>query len=86
MEGDNKEVFVTFPWVTLASSLFVSEVSLTGWPLETRLPRDPTLTRASINGLKGNELQALARALHRGDMKIIPWTEGKQNSQHMSFI
>ena len=86
MEGDNKEVFVTFPWVTLASSLFVSEVSLIGWPLETRLPGDLTLTRASINGLKGNEIQALALALHRGDIKIIPWTEGTQNSQYISFI
>ena len=86
MEGDNKEVFVTFPWVTLASSLFVSEVSLIGWPLETRLPGDLTLTRALINGLKGNEIHALALALHQGDMKIIPWTEGTQNSQYISFI
>lgn len=77
-KGRRKLLFKTFPWSTLASSLFAAQCTLDGWPIEVRLPGDPTNTKGTLHGLKQFEIEQIATALDENRIMIIRWTEGKQ--------
>lgn len=76
-KGRRKAVYKTFPWTTLATSLFTAQCTLDGWPIEVRLPGDPTNTKGTLHGLKQHEIEDIAKALDEDRISVLHWTEGK---------